>query len=85
MRVEAVGTAFEFGAKLDAGLNLAIGDEGDGPVFVVKRLPTAIEVDDAEAAHREMNLWRNVFAISVRATVEEGGIHSLDGDVCLIA
>jgi len=82
---EAVATGFEFGSQLDVVINLAVGDEGDGPVFVVKRLPTAIEVDDAEAAHREMNLWRNVFASSVRATVEEGGIHSLDGDVCLIA
>src|ERR1051326_4730326 len=68
-------------AQFDEVVNLAVRDERECAVFVVKRLPTAVEIDDAQTTHRQHHVTVLKLTRAVRATMRKalvGRSHARD-------
>src|SRR2546425_5903941 len=68
--------AREARAQLLVVVDLPVEDDHLGAVFVVDRLPTAAQVDDAEASHPETGSPLHVQPLVVRPTVLECAAHA---------
>src|SRR3989442_3152380 len=66
----------ETGAQLLVVVDLPVEDDHLGTVFVVDRLPTAAQVDDAEASHPETSGPSHVQPLVVRPTMLERAAHA---------
>ena len=70
-RAEAVACALELVHQLAVVVDLAVLDDGDGPVLVRDRLVAARQVDDRKAARRDPDGAVDVRALRVGAAVVE--------------
>ena len=57
-----------------------IEHDPNSPVFIVHRLVTTVEIDDAEATHGKGNqaVGASVFAMIVGTTMGDNGVHPLN-------
>jgi hypothetical protein len=58
-------------------VNLAVVHEPDGLVFVGNRLFAGVHVYNAQAPHRQTNIFRRVATLFVRASVDDLLVHGL--------
>ena len=66
---------YELPAKLYVVVNLAVGNDRQRAILVVKRLPTAGEVDYAEAPHRQRHIRVREKALAIRSTMTQAVVH----------
>jgi len=73
---------FQSLAQLDEVIDFSVGDERERAVFVVKGLPAAVEIDDAEATHRQHHVRVLQLSRAIRTAMREFFIRGLHaGDV----
>src|SRR5437867_1715756 len=70
-RLKVMATAFEVAEPFAVSVQLAVADDGDGPILVIDGLIAAGEVDDREAPHAEDSVVGFVEPLSVRAAMRE--------------
>ena len=66
---EYVSASFKLTAQFDVIVDLAVGDEREASVLVVEGLPSGLQVDDAQPAHRQGNVRVRVGSLTVRTAV----------------
>src|SRR5208282_2116167 len=84
--VEAVASAFEFGAEFGKVVNLAVVYDPGGAVFIENGLMASGEIDDGEAAHAQTSAVGDVESLIVGAAVHDllaHVVHESFGDVAL--
>ena len=78
VRAETVAFGFQMAAQFDEIVNLAIGHQRQGAVFVAERLRAGLQVNDAEAAHRQEEMRGAEFARAVRPAMAQAFIDRSD-------
>jgi hypothetical protein len=72
----AVATRLEIFSQILVVINFTVEDDPNVFVFIAKRLMASLNVDDAEAAHRQPHVLFDKEAIIVRPAVDDLLIHS---------
>src|SRR5207245_2485847 len=72
---QAMAKLFKLSAQFYVVVDLAVGNNGQATILVVKRLRTAGEINDAEAAHRQGHICGRELAFAVRSPVTQPVIH----------
>jgi hypothetical protein len=71
-----VATRFEIFSQILVVINFTVEDNPDVSVFIAQGLMSGLNVDDAEAAHRQPDVLFDKEAIIVRAAVDDLLVHS---------
>ena len=74
-RREPMSPAFQRVRKLQVIVDFAVTDQGDGSVFVVERLFSGVQIDDAESSNSEADFPFDMNTVAVGAAVGEGRFH----------
>ena len=69
--------------EFDEVVNLAIGDQNDGTVFVVEGLPAALKVDDGQTPHGEADGSIKIKTLAVGAAANQHAIHQPNADLVI--
>jgi hypothetical protein len=73
--IERVAKAFEFAALLGAVVKLAVENYPDRAIFVMYRLATRVQIDDAQASHTEADTVGEIKAVVIGASMDHRGAH----------
>jgi hypothetical protein len=71
-----VAARFEIFSQILVVINFAVEDDPDVSVFIAQGLMSGLNVNDAEAAHRQPDVLFDKEAIIVRAAVDDLLVHS---------
>ena len=78
LRLKLMPVAKQLFAQFDVIVNLSVKDKLQAAVFIAQRLRSALEVDDAQAAHADTHPWSCEASLPVRATMPNYPGHAIE-------